>query len=319
MEKIKKLYSIMRQFGIIFSLKYVFFKVTNNNEKYIKLIYKYVERFLEPLINEYNSREYAIPENSKAHERFHVWICWWQGEEKMPELCKICYQRLQQMLPSNADIHLITSRNFKEFIDIPKCILTQLEENKITITYFSDILRESLLAKYGGLWIDSTVYVSNRISEDYFSNYQFWSVKIPPDYIDKKYIGQEISKGKWCGFIMLGKCGNVLNSFVKDAMYLYAKSHDTIIDYFLQNLIIAIGYDRIPKLRALLDALPYNNISIYELYEIIDEEFQEDKWLDLTKDSSFFKLTWKRQYLPVTENGVPNFYSYLLRLYNEVQ
>ncbi len=47
-------------------------------------------------------------------------------------------------------------------MNIPNSIVSKWKSNVISDTHFSDIIRTELLIKYGGTWIDSTVYVNNK-------------------------------------------------------------------------------------------------------------------------------------------------------------
>lgn len=115
------------------------------------------------LLSQYKSRttqEGILPENAP------VWVCWWQGESSMPEIVQICYQSLRKH--TSHPIHLITKDSIGQYLQLPDFIEEKVQKGRITLTHLSDILRMALLAQYGGLWIDATVYVSQAIQEDIF-------------------------------------------------------------------------------------------------------------------------------------------------------
>lgn len=87
----------------------------------------------------------------------NVWVFWWQGENKMPQLVRQCYTSLKNRLIGKKII-LITKDNIKEYCTFPDYIFEKYKDGKITLTHLSDILRFDLLSHYGGLYTDATVF-----------------------------------------------------------------------------------------------------------------------------------------------------------------
>ena len=50
-----------------------------------------------------------------------------------------------------------------QYVDIPDYILQKYRAGKMTRTHFSDILRLHLLSRYGGVWIDSTILMTEHL------------------------------------------------------------------------------------------------------------------------------------------------------------
>ena len=88
----------------------------------------------------------------------------------MPELVKMCNDRLRQVLPDEAEIHMITEKNYKEYVELPDYIIQKFKTGKMSITALSDVLRVALLSEYGGFWIDSTVFVSGAFPKEFIHN-----------------------------------------------------------------------------------------------------------------------------------------------------
>ena len=42
-----------------------------------------------------------------------IWVCWWQGEKKMPDIVKVCYSSICRHA-DNHPVILITEKNFQE-------------------------------------------------------------------------------------------------------------------------------------------------------------------------------------------------------------
>lgn len=322
MIKLKKLKDMLSQFGVWFSVKYCYFKFTHKDKQYISLVYEYLLNIVKPLIREYNEKVTmlnvsSVDEITMNNEKVPIWVCWWQGYENMPELCKLCFLRLEKMIPENAELHLVTLQNYQSFVEIPSHLVTRFNEGNITMTTYSDILRNYLLKQRGGMWIDSTIFVSKELSEEFFAQPEWWSIKLPFEFENNKNMGQRISERKWSGFIMKGEKENIINSFVADAFSLYYETHKITIDYFIQNMLIRIAYHSIPTVRAIIDAIPFNNTDVYTLYDNIDNIFSAELYEQWNKNTSFYKLTYKREYEPTNSDGQTNFYGYFVEICKE--
>lgn len=306
MNRSKKFKVMVKDFGILFTIKYFFLKETKQYDKYIKMVYDYLSKYLENYIIEFNKEQYN---NNTFNGNNNIWVCWWQGEENMPDFCQMCFRNLINNTPNEYKVHLITKDNYRQYTDIPDYVVKKMENQLIPITQFSDILRQNLLLKYGGLWIDASIWVTPDYISKIDTNLPFWSIKL--EKIDDPSVwGQLISKCKWGSFILYGTPRNVVFKFVFGAMCKYYKEHNSIIDYFLQNMLIRIGYDNIDAIRKQIDDVKVSNEYLYELYRAMDTPYDENKWELYCENTGIFKLTQKREYCEYI-NGKMTFYGYL--------
>lgn len=70
------------------------------SEKYISTIQEYVDNELKSVIDTYNTNppEHNTEPKSTADvdaDKLPIWCCWWQGEDNMPEIVKMCNARLR--------------------------------------------------------------------------------------------------------------------------------------------------------------------------------------------------------------------------------
>ena len=131
-------------------------------------IKKNLERKYKKEINEFQS---AYKDEFRHDLSNKVWVCWFQGMDQAPELVKKCFESLQRNL-TDREIILITSDNMCNYVQFPDFILDKWKNGKITHTHMTDLLRLELLIKYGGMWVDSTVFCTRKRDEipDYFFN-----------------------------------------------------------------------------------------------------------------------------------------------------
>ena len=63
------------------------------SEKYIAEIERFIDEAMGDFVRSYKINDNWKNESEKypKSEKVPVWVCWWQGEESMPELVKMCF------------------------------------------------------------------------------------------------------------------------------------------------------------------------------------------------------------------------------------
>ena len=279
---------------------------------YIRTIESYVDEFMKPIVERY--RNHPVGEKL-AHKpgKVPVWCCWWQGVENMPQLVRMCNDRLRHFIPEEAELRMLTADNYRDYVELPTWVIEKFEAGKMSITALSDILRVALLAQYGGFWIDSTVFISDHfpmefIQRDYYAQRMYDPVKWK----------HEACKGRWCGFLMGGKPGNVIFHLLRDAFFAWWKEHDSVIDYVILDYFLLAGYKQIPAIREQVDNLPDNNPDVFEMYKVLHLPYTPELYAKLTATTNLHKLTYKIDLTEQTPDGTETLYAYLLRLTEEV-
>ena len=283
-----------------------FLYLSHPNEFYYKeslkkheFVIKYLKRELGSVIEKYRS----VREEENVPESKRIWILWWQGEDSAPELVKACIKSIKRNA-NGAEVTVITKDNISSFIDIPDYIFEKRKKGWVSFAQLSDIIRFLLLEKYGGLWLDSTVYTSKPI----------------PDYIySLNFYSQHTKWQKTCfvqhnlyhGFTIGGKAHAKLVSFCKEMFLEYWKMHDTLVDYLMIDYIIMIAYQEFEDIRSEIDSLPYSSERLYDLVHLLDKPFNDAEFNKLCNDCIFSKLDWHKKY-EMEKNGKPTYYSHLI-------
>ncbi len=121
-----------------------------------------------------------------------IWVCWLQGEENAPEVVKSCIRSIRENNKKHP-INFISMNNISDYIEIPEIILEKWKKKQISPTHFSDYIRSALLAKFGGIWMDATLFCVQELPEEFFSMPFFPGTKY-------KSIGIRRFKGGLLGF-----------------------------------------------------------------------------------------------------------------------
>lgn len=278
------------------------------SKKYIDTIEAYVSEYLKPLVLVYQKEQYIVEnEMHTAFDKVPVWCCWWQGVDHMPEIVKMCNDRLRRVLPENAELHMITEENYAQYVNFPDHIMTKFKEGKMSITAFSDILRVNLLAQYGGFWIDATVFISDTFPQEFLTR-GFYSQRM----FDPVKWSREACKGRWCGFMMSGTQGNIIFRFLRDAFYMWWKDYDDVIDYVILDYFLLAAYHSVPAVKKQIDNVPDNNVDVFEMYKTLHLPYSVDLFDKLTNNTVMHKLTYKIQLVKQTETWEDTLYQHLL-------
>lgn len=229
-----------------------------------------------------------------------VWICWLQGMENAPRLVKVCFNSIVANL-SGKEIIVITSENFRDYVEFPDYVLEKWKKGNITNTHFSDLLRLELLIKYGGLWIDATVLCTSNNIPDYIVNSELFFYQVLKPGRD----GHAIGLSSW---LISAKSNNKILIITRELLYEYWKKNSMLIDYYLLHSFMQIVLDQYPddqkRIFKVCNSIPH--ILLLDIFE----EYNGKKYNDVKKMSSFHKLSNKHSLEEVSKKGT--FYDVLI-------
>jgi hypothetical protein len=269
------------------------------NQKKHTVILKWLKKRFQYFIIEYQKKSQIIQTEKNIPPI--IWVCWWDGINTMPPIVKACYNSILKYA-GGLTVTLITRDNFQDYIDIPDHVLEKAQTGIMTVTHFSNIIRMSLLAKYGGLWIDATILLTKPPETE---NCSFFTIKRKPG-------GEFVPKRRWTGNCIGGSGGTSLFVFVRDFLCEYWKYYDKMIDYFLYDYSIALAYCSLPQITQLIDNLKTGDQDFYILQDNLENEFDYTFFHEIIKNTTFHKLTWKKQYPIFTKNNKLTIYGYLI-------
>ncbi|MCR5347975.1 MAG: capsular polysaccharide synthesis protein, partial [Fretibacterium sp.] len=189
-----------------------------------RCILRYLREAYAPLIARYQQEQpVATCPNSQAPGT--IWTLWWQGEDNLPEIVKLCHASIRRHCGAHP-FKVLTQDNYQEYVTLPGCVMEKFQADAITITHLSDIIRFALLSQYGGLWLDSTVFVADRIPENVFTA-EYYTVRraLTPR-------NRNVAQDRWTIFVLAAQKDNLLCRFVLDFWKEYWKEQKYLIDYF---------------------------------------------------------------------------------------
>lgn len=239
-------------------------------------LYKRYHRVLDEFEKNYD--------NNASHEVSNkVWICWFQGIDQAPALVQKCYQSVKENM-ADKDVVLLTTENMFDYIQFPPFIVEKWKAGIITHTHMTDLMRLELLIRYGGLWLDATVFCSDSSIPSYFYQSDLFMYQcLKP--------GRDGHANYISSWLMSAKTNSKVLMAVRDLCYAYWKENNSMWDYFLLHDFIAIVLDRFQEdARAIV---PRDNATPHILLLRLFDKFDEETWNTIKAQTQFHKLTYK--------------------------
>ena len=261
-------------------------EVKKNRGAWLELCADILEKEYSYLLEDSYELDYENKENEDGIRDNNIWICWLQGEDDMPEIVQTCIQSVKKYASEDVKIHFITAENVGQFIHIPDYIIRKVNKGIISLTHLSDIIRNELLYRYGGLWLDATIFVSGKIPIYLFEK-SFYSICIE---------GGGVYYGLFTSFLYGGQKHSPLFRKMLDFFYEYWKQHNRLIEGHWMNLWLAILYKHYQQVRKEIAQNSSDNNRIEELVKHINEPFDFKKWEELTDHQVFHKMNWRLKY-----------------------
>ena len=237
-----------------------------------------------------------------------IWQYWESSDGSIPPLVQACLNSVEKF-KGKCNRILLTPDTLKEYIDLPDYIYKMKDSGKMCTAHFVDIARTALLVKYGGVWIDSTVLLTDTI----------------PEYITESELfffrtDEKADLDGLCGtnyLISASKPNNLILSKVLNSMLAYWKENRFLVNYFSHMHIITLVCRKYPEL--------LNNIPFYSFYPVqqmqweLLNKYDEVRWNQFKQMSSVHKLTHKQSVLTkkkeININGT--FYEHVINEFGE--
>jgi len=257
--------------------------------------------------------DYLIPKtfDTETSDSLHqtnatIWVFWYQGEDAMPDIVKICYASICKQSNGYLVI-LLTKNNIHEYVKLPDYIYEKVNDGSISYTHFSDVLRINLLFNYGGIWMDSTLFVTQPIQMKLY-NGLFYSIKNRP------HTHGTISNYRWAGFYLYSQKGSAAFKVFIDLFDSYWKDNNSLIEYFLIDYFFDMLYNKNSIFKQTVDSISYSNPKLHFFINELNKPFDENILEEYLNETSVFKFNYRNRF-ERQMNGKLTFYGFLVEKY----
>lgn len=215
-----------------------------------------------------------------------IWV-YFNDISTMPTMVEKCIERIRKN-SNGHKVTIITDDSISNYLQLDDVVLHKYKEGKITRTHFSDILRVSLLYYYGGIYMDSTLFLTQPLPEIVTSS---------PFYTNhlNKWDKHNVAGGRWSSFFLACHKGNLMMKAAIDVFVEYWHRYDDLVDYVLIDYVFNLLYENIPSIKEMIDSVPENNPDIWSMQAKIAAPFSKEEFDTLLSDKSRFlyKFSYK--------------------------
>ena len=217
-----------------------------------------------------------------------VWFSWLQGMDNAPEIVKACLVSQRKHLP-DYDFRIVDLENYRQWVKLPEYVIKKFRKGQIPPASFSDILRLSLLKKYGGVWMDASVYCSG------FGNDKLrerWENVMSSELTVFRYFkrGHREASGLSTWFFAAVP-NHIVISSVLDILLAYWKDYDCLVDYYVIHLFLGMILHEFPEVVAKMPR--ENSYHSLLLGNALGRTYREEAWKELIEHVSIHKLNYR--------------------------
>lgn len=268
-------------------------ELDNQRHAYKKVI-KFCDERYNSVLNSTDLNRCEVSEHSFNND---VWVYWAQGWKNTPQIIEICNKSLNAHL-KDWNIHLLDDDNIDQYVEIPDIIRLRRLDNKISIAHYSDIIRLLLLEKWGGIWIDSTVFFSGS---DMINELKTLDLFMFQD-IHNPYA----NVSNW---LILAKSNSRILAIIKSLLLDFYSTHDCLYHYFMFHMIV--NYVSKKECSEWNKMPVYLNCQSLLLGSQINNEYRENVYQAIISQTDIHKLSYKC----LDETKKSSYYKYIINLY----
>lgn len=235
-----------------------------------------------------------------------IWTLWLQGEDSQPNVVRKCIESFYKV-GNNKRTIILSLSNLTDFIELPDEIINKYKNNIINHTALSEIIRLEILSIYGGIWLDSTVFIPYECKID-FESYDFFSPRA-----SEKNVNNELF-GLYALFFLYCKPNYQPVINIRNNLLSYWLQYNEQVDYFLVDYLFKFEYHNNNFFKEDVDRNPIIGKNLHSLeHHLLNEEWSEHLKFFLQNDPlGAFKLNYKVSYKNFSNSNLPTLYNKIL-------
>ena len=282
----------------------VIYEIFSSAHAHLRLAYVYrnLYRKYRKQLKEYKQRIIA-EDVSLPHDRSKIiWIMWQQGMDSAPEIVRMCYQSIKDRFTDEFEIICLDDKNVFDYITLPEHIIDKYNRGLISRLWYADLIRITLLDRYGGTWIDSTIFYSGGNVPEFIFEDDLFFFKWP------RAVGKFARLNSY--FITACK-NNKIIKLTKELFYRYWEKNNYSCDYWLIDDFFEMAANEFPEEFEKITPMACTTMHIMNDY--LFKPFDKKVFDAIVMYMPFHKLTWKHDADEIAKEGT--LYKYLLSHY----
>lgn len=245
--------------------------------------YKYLKCFFLKYHDNFEYEEKALSKDVILNKT--IWIYWRQGIESAPNLVKKCIESIKKNA-GDYNVIILDENNLNKYISLPSFIEEKHLKGLIKEAHYSDLLRISLLIQYGGIWCDSTCYMTGPFP-DYVINSDFFMFQ-------NTKLKEWVSPSKCSNWFIKSNSHNTILEKLRNVLFHYWEQKSEPCHYFLFHLTLSLLTEEICEIGRLWDKIPYVcNMNPHVFQFSFELPYDNHLYSFILKSCFIHKLTYK--------------------------
>lgn len=215
----------------------------------------------------------------------NAFVFWNSGLKSSPQMVQRCFEQAQRQLGTER-LNFLDDQTLPKWVNVPKPFD---RVKQLWPAHYSDILRVSLLARNGGIWLDSTIWTT----EDVLAKFD--------DYVPGKFFAFAYNETRISSWFLMARPDSRIPKLMLAALEAHWRKAKRLDNYFLFHDIFEALLLLDADFKAEWSQVPFRNASDanrlgrYFLWQ----NFDEAKYSDSLARSPIQKLTYKFKNRPV--------------------
>lgn len=265
------------------------------------------ENYMQPFLR-YEIPSFAFKKKQNFKDDKIIWQLWFQGEENANNMIKQCFKSVKNQMGDEYKIIILNEKNIQDYLDFPNFILEKIKQKTFgekTIVFFSDLLRVSLLATYGGIWCDASIFLSDKIPQA-LRDKEFFAFERAQNKPNKEEL-KKIIKSPYFSYgyfnwnkdfmvrifssFIIAKANNIFICALRDILMSYWQKEKNAINHYYFALHVI--YELLKQNNYIINE-SYENKSDIECHLLqfhAKDKFDRRLWEEIKKQSFLHKLT----------------------------
>ena len=223
--------------------------------------------------------EKPVIKNDKDEKVFSFW-----GWNPQPDLITSCFESMKKNC--NQQVIILNEKTLSDYIDLPPFIMDLHKNGKMKDAHLADIARVELLYNHGGIWLDSTAFVTaeipqNILDQDFFVYMANGKFGTPYSYIQN------------C-FIRSRKNAYLLDAW-RSVIHDWWRGHDYPVEYFQHQIMFKGLVSQDKRAKAHFSKMPKICQDPTHLLwaEFRNQTFDKELFDKITADAFFQKTMYR--------------------------
>lgn len=246
-----------------------------------------------------------VVENTEIKDNYpkYIWQLWFQGENNAPLIVKKCLKSVKKYCPPEYKVIVLDNNTIEDWIEVSPIIKEKYNKGIINHAHYSDYIRTCLLAKYGGIWIDATVMLTDNIPQKILDQYMFcfknnlWYLHKTSPSIElfNYFLNLDNASGFYgSNWFLLSVPNNPIFILLKEAIKKYWQNNDKLCHYFMYHILFSLYVIENPVCKLNFDnMISLSNREPHLLQSALNYPFDKNLFEEIKKMSPIHKLTYK--------------------------